>query len=190
MKQLLIPILATTLLAGCATKPPAPECVFPDAPQSAAPNWVCDAPVEGVAVSATGSYEPSKAGASFMKDQATAAARVRLAQQMTVHVTNMIRQYAQTTGAASSETVDRVNESVSKLITVESISGSKVFRSATSPKGMIYVLVGLDPKLAEQQTATALHSSMNNDRALWQQFQASRAQGDLAAEISKLSTKK
>ena len=36
--------------AGVAT-PPA-ECVFPDSPKDAAPLWVCDAPVEGVAGSA------------------------------------------------------------------------------------------------------------------------------------------
>lgn len=190
------PVLALTAaaiaLTGCMGSKPkkvaeAPaECVWPDAPKVQAPLWICDAPVEGVAVSAVGSHDKSAAGPAFMKDQATAAARVRLAQQMKVHVTNMIKQYAETTGAAGSETVDKVNTSVSKLITMETISGSRVFRSLTSPTGAVYVLVGLDPKLAEQQTEAAVKTSMRNERALWQQFKAAKSQDELAAEISKL----
>ncbi|NDY90656.1 LPP20 family lipoprotein [Ideonella livida] len=178
-------------LAACGSKPAKPaeevaECVFPDAPKVKAPGWICNMPVEGVAVSAIGSHEKSAAGFAFMQDQATAAARVRLAQQMRVHVTNMVKQYAETTGAAGSETVDKVNTSVSKLITVETLSGSRVYRSYTSPTGMVYVLVGLDPKLAEQSTAAALRTSMNNDRAAWQQFRAKKGQDELADDIAKL----
>ena len=183
---------ATLVLAGCAGKPPAKaveevvECGYPDSPKDKAPLWVCDAPVDGVAISAVGSHDKSAAGPAFMKDQATAAARVRLAQQVKVHVTNMVKQYAETTGAVGSETVDKVNTSVSKLITMETIAGSRVFRSATSPKGAVYVLVGLDPKLAELQTEMALKTSMRNDRALWQQFKAKQGQDELASEIAKL----
>lgn len=184
--------LALTL-AACGSKPPkkpvepVAECTFPDSPTIPAPLWVCDGPVEGVAVSAVGSYEKSAAGQAFMKDQATAAARVRLAQQMKVHVTNMVKQYAETTGAAGSETVDKVNTNVSKLITSESIVGSRAFRSMVNPAtGTVYVLVGLDPKLAEQQTAAALKTSMNNDKALWQQFKAKKGQDELAEEIAKM----
>ena len=190
------PVLALTAaaiaLTGCMGSKPKkaaeapPGCVWPDAPKVQAPLWICDAPVEGVAVSAVGSHDKSAAGPAFMKDQATAAARVRLAQQMKVHVTNMIKQYAETTGAAGSETVDKVNTSVSKLITMETISGSRVFRSLTSPTGATYVLVGLDPKRAEQQTEAAVKTSMRNERALWQQFKAAKSQDELAAEISKL----
>ncbi len=161
------------------------ECVFPDAPQEAAPGWVCDAPVEGVAVSAVGAYEKTGAGVSFQKDQAMADARVKLAQQMKVHVNNMVKQYVETTGAASSETVDKVNTSVSKLITSETISGSRAFRNAISGKGAMYVLVGLDPLVARQATEKALKSSMNSDAALWQQFKAKKAQDELATEIAK-----
>ena len=163
----------------------AADCVFPDAPREAAPGWVCDAPVEGVAVSSVGVYEKTGAGVSFQKDQAMADARVKLAQQMKVHVNNMIKQYVETTGAASSETVDKVNTSVSKLITSETISGSRAFRNAISGKGTRYVLVGLDPTVTRQATEKALKSSMNSDAALWQQFKAKKAQDELAAEIAK-----
>lgn len=191
----LLSSLMAVALSGClggktsAVKPEskaAAECVFPDAPTQAAPLWVCDAPVEGVAVSSVGSHEKSAAGPAFMKEQAAAAARVNLAQQMKVHVTNMIKQYVETTGAAGSETVDKVNTSVSKLITAETIVGSRVFRSTTSPNGSIYVLVGLDPTVTKEATEKVLKTSMNNDRALWQQFKAKKGQEELAEEIAKM----
>ena len=189
----LLSSLLALALAGCGggdknvVKLGKPDtCVFPDAPKDEAPAWVCDSPVEGVAVSAVGSHEKSAAGPSFMKDQAATAARVNLAQQMKVHVTNMIKQYVETTGAASSETVDKVNTNVSKLITAETIMGSRVFRSATSPNGSVYVLVGLDPTVTKEATEKVLKTSMNNERALWQQFKAKKGQDELAEEIAKM----
>ena len=185
---------AAAILAGCSTAPktdsvaraPA-ECVYPDSPKESAPLWICDAPVEGVAVSAVGMHEKSAAGVAFMKDQAAADARVKLAQQMKVRVNNMIKQYVETTGAGSSETVDKVNTSVSKLITSETITGSRIFRSATSPAGGMYVLVGLDPTVTKEATEKLVKTSMNNDRALWQQFKAAKGQDEMAAEIAKMA---
>ena len=164
----------------------APGCVYPDAPTMAAPLWVCDAPVEGVAVSAVGSHAPSAAGPAFMKEQAAASARVQLAQQMKVTVNNMVKQYVETTGAASAETVDKVNTSVSKLITAETLTGSRVFRSITSPNGAMYVLVGLDPTVTKEAVEKVLKTSMNSDQALWQQFKAKKGQEELAEEIAKM----
>jgi hypothetical protein len=191
-RVVLLSTLLAVALAGCGgdknvVKLGKPEaCVFPDAPKHTAPAWVCDTPVEGLAVSAVGAHEKSAAGPAFMKDQAVASARVNLAQQMRVHVANMVKQYAETTGAASSETVDKVNTNVSKLITAETITGSKLLRSVTSPNGAIYVLVGLDPALAREETEKALKSSMNSDQALWQQFKARKGQEELAEEIAKM----
>ncbi len=164
----------------------AAECVFPDVPNVAAPLWVCDAPVEGVAVSAVGSHAPSAAGPAFMKEQAAASARVQLAQQMKVTVNNMVKQYVETTGAASAETVDKVNTSVSKLITAETLTGSRVFRSTTSPNGAMYVLVGLDPTVTKEAVEKVLKTSMNSDQALWQQFKAKKGQEELAEDIAKM----
>ncbi len=186
--------LLAVALSGCfggkdAVKPEpkmAAECVFPDTPNVAAPLWVCDAPVEGVAVSAVGSHAQSAAGPAFMKEQAAASARVQLAQQMKVTVANMVKQYVETTGAASSETVDKVNTSVSKLITSETLTGSRVFRSITSPNGAMYVLVGLDPTVTKEAVEKVLKTSMNNDQALWQQFKAKKGQDELAEEIAKM----
>ena len=68
---LLAGVAMSALLAGCGdTKEEVADCVFPDAPGTAAPGWVCDEPVEGVEVSAVGSADKSGAGHDFMKQMA------------------------------------------------------------------------------------------------------------------------
>ena len=153
--------------------------------QDPAPLWICGAPVDGVEVSAVGSAELSGAGESFMKQMAATDARVQLAQITKVHVANMIKQYAETTGAGKDETVDKVNTSVTKQITDATLVGSKIYRSQSGTNGRYYVLVGIDATNSEKITEAAVKSSMNNERALWQKFQAGKAQDELAADIAK-----
>jgi uncharacterized protein YeaO (DUF488 family) len=182
-------IIATLFLTACGSdevKEAAADCVFPDAPTAAAPGWICDEPVDGVAVSAVGVAEKSAAGHSFMKNMAATDARVQLAQSMKVHVQNMVKQYAETTGAADSETVDKVNTSVTKQITDESLVGTKIYKTRTSPNGALYVLLGMDASVAATATENALKTSMNNDNALWQQFKAQKGQDELAASIANM----
>lgn len=184
-----ISAIAMLLLTACGSdevKQAAPDCVFPDAPSTAAPGWICDEPVAGIEVSAVGVAEKSAAGHSFMKNMAATDARVQLAQAMKVHVQNMVKQYAETTGAADSETVDKVNTSVTKQITDETLVGTKVFKTRTSPNGALYVLLGMDASVAVKATENALKTSMGNDQALWQQFKAQKGQDELAAEIANM----
>jgi len=170
------------VLSGCSgsddIKQAAPDCVFPDSPSISAPGWVCDEPVAGITVSAVGVAEKSAAGHSFMKSMAATDARVQLAQSMKVHVQNMIKQYA--------ETVDKVNTSVTKQITDETLVGTKIYKTRTSPNGTLYVLLGMDISIAATATQNALKTSMNNDSALWQQFKAQKGQDELAASIANM----
>lgn len=182
IKKLLVVSIAAMFVAGCAGNK-ALECSFPDHTETPAPGWVCDQPVEGVEVSAVGVAEKSAAGHSFMKQMAATDARVQLAQQVQVQVRNMIKQYVESTGTADAETVDRVNTSVTKQITSESLVGSKIYKTITSPTGSLYVLVGLDPNNSANAAQKAIRTSMGNDQALWQQFKAGKAQDELAAEI-------
>ncbi|UTW48653.1 LPP20 family lipoprotein [Bacterioplanoides sp. SCSIO 12839] len=182
---------AATLLVACASNQPAPQqpvasCVFADGSGQAAPEWVCGAPVNGVDLSAVGYADKSGAGPNFMKQMAATAARVELAQTMKVEVQNMIKQYAETTGAGDSETVDRVNTSVTKQITKETLVGSKIFRQMPTPSGGMVVLVGLDADTLNQLAEQALKTSMNNERALWQKFQAEKSFDELASEIANM----
>jgi hypothetical protein len=175
-----------TACGGNDVKQAAPDCVFPDATDTSAPGWVCDEPVDGIAVSAVGSADKSAAGHGFMKNMAATDARVQLAQRMKVQVQNMVKQYAETTGAADSETVDKVNTSVTKQITDQTLVGTKVFKTRTSPNGTLYVLLGMDDGATAAAAEQALRTSMNNDRALWQQFKAQKGQDELASSIANM----
>ena len=55
-----------------------------------------------------------------------------------------------------------------------------------TPTGGIVVLVGLSPDTVNQLAEQALKTSMKNDQALWQKFQAGKAQDELAADILKM----
>lgn len=181
--------LAAVALSACSSAPkPAQlsvdQCRFPGTDKEA-PGWVCDEPVPGWAVTAPGSAELTSAGLSFQRQMAMTDARVQLAQQMKVHVTNMIKQFAETTGSGDAESLDKVNTSVTKQITDQTLSGTRAIKSATAPNGRYYVLVGLDDKAVEEMTKVAIKTSMDNDRALWQKFQAKKAQDELAEEIAK-----
>ena len=76
-----------------------------------------------------------------MKQMAATDARVQLAQRMKVQVRNMIKQYVETTGAADQETVDKAMTSVTKQITNETLVGTKIFKTRTSPSGTLYVFI-------------------------------------------------
>ena len=174
-------------LAACGTakkEEKVVECKF-DNSSTPAPGWICDEPVPGVAVSAVGRAEKTNAGVAFQRQMAATDARVQLAQAMRVQVQNMIKQYVETTGAANSETVDRVNTSVSKQITNEMLTGTKILKSTTGPDGTVYMLVGLDEQAAQKLAESAIKTSMNNERAAWQQFRAKKGQEELAEEIAK-----
>jgi hypothetical protein len=193
MSKIINSLLISTVvlgLAACAQPAKketvvAAECVFPNS-EKAAPLWVCDAPVEGVAVSAVGSHPKTAAGIDFMKQQAATSARVKLAQQMKVHVANSIKQYAETTGAGDKETVDQAYTATTKQITDQSLVGTKIFRSAQGPDGTMYVLLGMDEASTQKLTEVAIKTSMNNEKALWQKFQAGKAQDEMAADIAKM----
>src|SRR5690554_3316232 len=154
-------LMATALLVGCASAPKTElvaACVFADGSNQPAPEWVCGAPVEGV----------------------------ELAQSYRVEVQNMIKQFAETTGVADSETVDMVNTSVTKQITKETLAGSKIFRQMATPSGGIVVVVGLDAASFEKLQKHAIQTYMNNEKALWQKFSAGKAFDELADEMTKM----
>lgn len=192
------------LAAGCSTNASKPagtsgkdagsatvaECVWPDMPSQAAPCWVLGNPVEGVSKSAVGSHEKTAAGVSFQRDMALADGRNQLAQEMSVSVSQLIKKYAATTGAGASETVDKVNSSVSKQLVSQTLEGSRLLRSTVSPGGTMYVLVGMDSATAEKAVEKAVRSSMKNDAALWQQFKAKQGFDELAEELAKQAASK
>jgi hypothetical protein len=182
---ILITLASILLITGCAKKFEQ-RCNFPGT-DTLAPDWVCDKPVEGWAVSAPGSAEKTAAGYDFQKQMAMTSARVQLAQQIKVHVGNMIKQYAEVTGAAAAdtETVDQVRTDTTKQITDQSLEGSKVVQTVQGPNGTLWVLMAVDANAMQTITKNAVKTSMNNEQALWQKFQAKMSQDEMADAIAK-----
>ncbi len=188
--SMIMAIGASMLLGACSdTKPEkddtpvvVDQCTWPDAPAAVAPEWVCSGSMEGVELAGVGSHK-SKVP-SLARQKAQLDARVDLAQRMKVHVENLTKAYLETTGSGDEETVDQAVTSTSKQITDQTLVGVKTLRTRVSPNGTTYVIVGLNPEDVERVTETALRTSMNNERAAWQQFRAQKGYDELAKEIA------
>jgi hypothetical protein len=119
-KVILMVLLAAVNTSAFATS----DCVFPNS-SNVAPDWVCDAPVEGYGITAVGMASIFLTGQVSEKDKlppyqsAFLEAMVQLAQLKQVQIQRMIKQYVETTGQQHVEEVDKVAASVEKKITSE-----------------------------------------------------------------------
>lgn len=176
------------LLGGCAGGPPreatAPRCAYADAPRTSAPAWVCGAPLAGLAVSAVGSAQPSAAGYDAMRTEAVSVGRDWLVDHLRAYAGRRLDGYAAAHGPLGTDRLRDMKASVEGYITKTTVLGSRVYRTATSPSGTLYVLVGLSDSLARRQLRDALRASMQNEPALWRGLLAGRDQAGLAAEIA------
>ncbi|TCK60884.1 LPP20 family lipoprotein [Seleniivibrio woodruffii] len=179
---LLMSVLAFALV-GCGDKPQPPQKLA-DPCFVGAPSWVLMPNVEGT-IAAVGSAAKSAAGMQFTRDSAMANARSELARMIDVKVNTMMKDFTQVTGVGDAQTVDKVTSSVSKQIASQSLQGSTQKDIWMSPCGEMYVLVVLDAKKVADLTKQQVTSSLKNDAALWQQFQAQKAQDELDAAINK-----
>jgi hypothetical protein len=202
----LLTIGATIVLftqSGCVKKKASPatqsttqtqpviECPYPDDPSVAAPTWICDEPIPGWQVSAVGSSPKSNAGSSYDKEMAIATARTELARSMRIHVKSMIKLFVRKTGVAESGTVDAMNESVTKQITKETLYGSRVVKSRTSPKGTSYVVVGMDTQTVVENAKEAIRkakTSMKDSEAKYQTLEAEKSLEDLEKNVKQLNS--
>jgi len=152
-----------------------------------APNWVCDNgnSIEG-GLFGVGSAEKSPLGISFQRTEAAAAARDALAREIKVKVANMFKQFQATTGIGDAQTAEKATQNVSKQVAKATLSGSKIMKTWISPKGTLFVLVGMpDPKAVAQEVKKAVKTTFHNDQALWQEFKAKKAQEELDAAVAK-----
>jgi hypothetical protein len=147
-----------------------------------APAWVMGS-VEG-GFSTVGSAPLSKAGLTFSRTAAMGNARDAMARSISVKVNNMLKNFTQSTGIGDDETVDKVTTDVSRQLSSQTLQGTVQKALWVSPCDEVYVLVGIDQS-GIQQIKNMVASSYNNDNALWQQFQAQKAQDELSFELQK-----
>lgn len=149
-----------------------------------APQWVCIPEMAG-GVAAVGSAEVSPAGSSFQRQEAMANGRDALARTLSIKVQNMFKSFTQQTGVGDAATVDKMASNVSKQVANQTLSGSMQKGRWIAKDGTMYVLVVLDPETAVEATKKQARTSLKNEQALWQQFQAKKAHEDLDAAIEK-----
>ena len=188
LSSIALAALVTIGFTACGGEAPAPKkdwdkCTIEGGTE--APPWVC-MPEIGGGIAALGISQKSPAGPGFQRQEAMASGRDALARQIGVKVKNMFKNFTQQTGVGSDAVVDKMSSNVSKQISAQMLNGSKQAKYWVDSKtGDMYLLVVLDPNAAVAATKAKVRSSMKNDKALWQQFQAKKADAALDSEIEK-----
>ena len=149
-----------------------------------APDWVL-AQVDAETFSAVGSAHIGKGGIQFARTEALANARSELARQVSVKVRGLVNTFAQQTGIGDDQTLDAFSKQVSKLVTDETLAGSREKDTWISPSSDIYVLAVLEPAVVQETVRRQVISGYQQDSAQWQEFKARNGNEELDAEIEK-----
>jgi hypothetical protein len=149
-----------------------------------APDWVL-AQVDAETFSAVGSAHIGKGGIQFARTEALANARSELARQVSVKVRGLVNTFAQQTGIGDDQTLDAFSKQVSKLVTDETLAGSREKDTWISPSSDIYVLAVLEPAVVQETVRRQVISGYQQDSARWQEFKARNGNEELDAEIEK-----
>lgn len=183
MKKLLVLLVAVLLsAAGCGGKNSSASLKANSCLKNA-PAWVLAGGAEG-GISAVGSAQVSKAGLNFARNEALANGRDELARIMELKVTNMFKNFTQTTGIGDDATVDKVSANVSRQISRQTISGSRQKDTWFSEScNELFVLVVADANSIEKEIKNQAVSSYRNEQALWQQIQAQNAMKEMDQAI-------
>lgn len=188
----LMGLMGVLLLSACASDPPPP----PEPPKPAAPtlpDWVMspESQIDG-GLAAT---ECVKANAtmSILKNKATTLARADLAEQIGIQVKSMDKIYSNLTETGDGSASGQTFESVSKQVTNQKLQGSRAVKTdyvETHDGTNLCVLVVLNPAETRElfdaivgQAGREL--SPTDDRVLYQEFKAHKAQNELEAEVSR-----
>jgi hypothetical protein len=183
-------ILGTLLFIGCSDKeikPKSPEQVVGECVVSnlKAPKWVCGNITEKKGlIFDVGSAHSSAGGFAFTKKNALANARGNMAQQINVLVKDKVEQYMSSTGIGDSETIDTISTQVSKQVAKVSLNGSKQI-NLWQGKDEVFVLISMDNARIGQEVVKNIKTSLNNDNAMWQKFQAQQSLKSLEDEFNK-----
>ena len=190
MKKLLLSAIGVGLIiSGCATNQPQKqepknvnmcESVY----GQGAPDWTCNPEIKGY-YSAVGISEPNPMGINFQKTEATAQARDALARELSVKVQNMFKQYQSTTGVGKDQTAEKATTNVSRQLANATLNDSRVYRMWRNKEGKLFVLVIMPKEEVKEKLKQSIKTTFKNDKALWQEFKAKKAQEELEKAIDK-----
>ncbi len=151
-----------------------------------APKWTCNPYVDG-SVAALGIAKKNAGNdKSMQRSEALADGRDGLASQISTKVSNLFKSYKATTGSGVDATFDASNSKVSKQLSSQSLSGSRSVDVWTNKNtGELYLLVTVSNESLKKTMDKAIKTSFKNDKAMYQKFLASQANGELDAELEK-----
>lgn len=177
-------IIATLAITGCGKTDTRKDTTMESQEVSNYPAWYMNPTIED-GVAAVGEAKIGPAGQGFARKEALANARDELARQIEVKVKNMFKSYTNSVGVGGQDGVDKVATDVSKQVANQTLRGSRQFNAAIVD-GQFLVLVGIDSTILKTETKKAVNSTLGNDKALWQEFKAEKAQQQLDFEIEKM----
>ncbi|MBU2916725.1 MAG: hypothetical protein ACJAZB_001557 [Psychrosphaera sp.] len=179
-------IAISVAITACGSTPETPDELNANIPE-----WVLNPVVEdGIAaaacVSSSGSMTTDKA-------QATALSRVDLAQQIGTKVKALDKTYQERVDVAGQAQVGSTFTSVSKQLTEQSLTGSRVIKTSYANfdgKNQLCVLTALGSSSTKELFDNILKQSerpvtIDQEKVLYQEFKAYKAQEELDAELMK-----
>ena len=143
-----------------------------------APEWICKDADNDKMITGVGSAEVTPLGFNFQKTEAIAAARDEIARKISVRVKNIFKRYESSAGVGKDKNVEKVVENVSKQLSYQTLNNSKLLKLWKSPKGTLYVLVGMPKEDVVKSIKTSLHNN-------YQKVDATKSWEDLDKEIDK-----
>jgi len=107
-----------------------------------------------------------------------------IAQAVEVKVNNMLRDFIQESGVGENAQALEFTESVSKQVSSQALTGSKIIKTEVAKDGTFYVLV----EYALQNAVDASVSEARNQEALYNEFKARQGFEALEKELNSLNT--
>lgn len=187
IKALSAVAVASLVLTGCGSDPkPKEPQFFCKQDGVRAPEWTCNPYKDGY-IAAVGIAKMNAGNdKAFQRAEAMASGRDALASQIEVKVSNLFKSYRATTGAGESATFDNSNSQVSKQLASQTLQGSRPASSWKHPKtNELYLFVIAPTDDLKNGMEGAIKTSFKNDRAMYQQFLAQKANGELDKELEK-----
>jgi len=188
-QKIILTALITTVLSACGST----EKVQEPSPSTNIPSWVLNPVVEdGIAASACVKFSGHM---SVDKKMATANSRLALAQQIDVRVEGLEKTYTSRVDANDETTVGSNFTSVSKQLTKQKLSGSRVIKSdivKIAGKENFCVLTTLSPTATSELFAAIIKQSQRtinpkDEKFLYQEFKAHKAEENLDKAIKKIT---
>ena len=185
-KSAFIAIAVTSLLSACGSTPEIKN-------QANLPEWILN-PVSENGLAATDCTRYS-GNLSIDKKVATANARLALAQQIDVRIEGLEKTFANRVDAQQSHITGSTFSSVSKQITQQHLSGSRLERAdiiEIDEKKHFCAKVVLNPAATKALFKDLIHQVQPNYSAddasfLYQEFKAFKAEQSLEKEVARLT---